>query len=154
MSSLRQDQIRVAREMALDFWFAVVVVIQTSKPRCRSAKRPNQAQLRPAEVNDQAEPNPFRECQAVFALCLHFCERISDRQTNRDQLVPAIGSERKIANTIRGIKRATHELSSARDVLCPWHDHGTQRHVGPRLIARQATLLDQVIAQLSETESL
>ena len=150
---LGEHQIRVAGETTFRFALAVIVVIEEPKAGRQSTESSDQAELRPAELDDQAESHPLGKRETVFGFRLHFSERISDRETYGDQLIPAVRGESEIADPIRGIECATDQLTSAGGVLSPRLDHGTYGHVGASLITGQATLLDQVIAQLTEPKA-
>src|ERR1700676_2924343 len=94
-------------------------MIQAPECRGQSSQGENQAELRSAQLEDQAETHPRGECKAVFAFRLHFHERIPGRQTNGDQLNPAVRSKGKIADPICSVKRTTHETTSAGNVRRP-----------------------------------
>ena len=133
---------------------AVILVIQAPERRGQPTQSQDQAELRSAELDDQAETHPLGKCEAVFAFRLHFREWIPGRQTNRDQLIPAVRSKSEVADPIRSIERAPHKFTSASGVLRPRQHGRTHVHPDSSLVARQATFLDQVIAQLAEPKAV
>ena len=94
-------------------------MIQAPKSRRQSTESPYQAELRSAELNNQAEQRALGKCKTVFGFGLHFREWISRGETNRDQLDPAIRSKGQVADSVRGIDRASYQFPSARDVFRP-----------------------------------
>ena len=102
-------------------------------------------------MNDIAESHSFRESETIFGFRLDLGEWVSDRQTDRDQLFPAIGGKSEVTDPICEVERAANQLAFAGDVFRPRDAPRAKVHVGARLVARQPTLLDQVEAELTES---
>ena len=107
--------------------------------RCAST-RPNWALL------EKARPLSASACTSARG--------VSDRQTDRDRCVKAITRKGKVADPVRGVERPAYQLVPAGRVSRPRHHERANAQVGPRLIARQAAFLDQVISELAEPKSV
>jgi hypothetical protein len=71
---------------------------------------------------------------------------ISRRKKICIQIGAAICGKRKVADPVRGVEGAPHELSSCLDVSLLWHDTVSETQIGASLIAMQPALLHQVLA--------
>src|SRR5262249_43796902 len=127
---------------------------QAAEPGRQPAQRHDEPKLRSTQLDDETELHTPRESHAVLTFALRFRERIPASQEVRDQLNPAVGREGQVAHAIRRIERAPDQLAPRAHMLRPWHDGAADVHVGSRLVAREPALLDQVVAQLRETETV
>ena len=94
-----------------------------------------------------------RKRETMLGFALRLSERISRREKVRDQVVAAVGRKSEVADPVRGIERATHQIAARPDMSRPRHDEIAEVHIGPGLEALQSTLLDQLIAELAEAKS-
>ena len=100
------------------------------------------------------KPSLLGKLEAILGFTLHLSERISCRQKIRDQVVAAICRKSKVADLVRGIERAAHQITAGPDMFRPWHDEIPETHIGPGLKAFQSTFFDQFIAEPAESKSI
>ena len=79
----------------------VFLMIQAAERRSQPTQGEDQAELRSAELDDQAETHPLGKREAVLAFRLHFREWVPCRETNRDELIPTVRSKSEVADSIR-----------------------------------------------------
>src|SRR3954470_21380341 len=107
--------------MRLGSSFIIMVVIKAAKNSRQPAERPDQAQVRPAVGDHQAETLLQGESQTPFRLSLHYVEGISYHQVICDQYVPPIGGVCQVSRLTGDVICAAHELTCFRCMSSPGH---------------------------------
>src|SRR6185369_1425040 len=151
--ALGQSQIRLTCQVAFEAAFIELLIVKRSESRCQTTKHPNQSDLRSNDVNDETEPRFLCKVETLLAFTLRFSQRISRREKVRVQIVAAIRGKREVAGLVRGIERATHQVTARPDVPRPRHDEIAEAHICTGLIASQTMPLDQLIPQPAELET-
>ena len=77
-------------------------------------------------------------------------ERIARREKVRVQLVAAVGGVSEVADLVRRLERAAHQIAASPDMSRPGQNAIAKVHIGPGLETRQSAFFDQVIAELTE----
>ena len=139
--------------MMLELKLIKVTVAERTEFWCQAAKCPDKRELCGDDVYDDTERDVCRELEARLSFALHVGQRVSRRQKICVQVVAAICRESEVADPVRGVEGAPHELSSCLDVFAPWNDHIPKNQIGAGLIAMQSTLFHQIAAELAEPES-
>src|SRR5260221_11514336 len=130
-----------------------VVVIQRAKLCSQATKCADKRELHRDDVHDDTEWDVIRELETSLSLTLHLGQRISGRKNICNQMIAAICCKSEVADPVRCVEGAPHELSSCLDVSLPWHDAIPKTQIGASLIAVQPTLLHQIVAYLAKAES-
>src|SRR6185503_4808306 len=106
-------------------------IVKRSEGRCQTTKHPDQAELRSNDVNDETEPRLLCKVETLLGFTLRVSQPISRREKIRVQVVAAVGGKREVTGLVRGIERATHQVTARRDVLRPRHDEIAEGHICP-----------------------
>src|SRR6201998_1908812 len=139
--------------MRLELKFVKVTVTERTEFWCQATKRPDKRELCADDVDDDTERDVTHELEASFSFALHLVQGVSRRKKICVQVVAAICRKGEVADPVRGVEGAPHELSPCLDVFAPWNDHIPKNQIGAGLIAMQATLFHQIVAELAEPES-
>src|SRR5262249_29742185 len=86
-------------------------------------------------------------------LTLHLRERISRRETVRDQVIAAVCRKGKVTDPVGSIEGATYQIAASLDMSRPWQDDISERHIGSSLKTLQSAFFDQVISKPAESSS-
>src|SRR5215469_8676300 len=129
------------------------LIIERSKFRSQSAKRPDESELGRDLVDDETEPNLLREPEVILSFTLHINQLISCGQHVLNQVVAAIGCKGDVPHFTCGMECPANEIAAGPYVLRPWQDDISKRHIRPGLKTLQSTVFDQIITELTETES-
>src|SRR5882724_1373028 len=140
--------------MALELKLIEPLIVEGAECRRQATERPDQPALRGDDVNDETEPSLLRKLEAILGFTLHLNERISRREKVRVQVVAAISRKGEVADFVRGIESATHQIAASLDMSCPWHDDISERHIGTGLEARQSAFFDQFIAEPTKSKAV
>src|SRR5262249_55641308 len=138
--------------MTLEPKLIKVFIIELAEFHCQPSKCPDKPKLGGDAIYDENEPDVSRELETTLGFTLHLGQRISGRQEICVQGVAAVGGVSEITDPVRGVETATMKLSRWLDVSRPWDNQSPKRHIGPRLIATQSALLNQVITELAKPE--
>ena len=84
---------------------------------------------------------------------MRLIKRIARREKVRVQVAATVRRKSEVADLVRGLERAAHQISAGPDVLRPRQDDISKVHVGPGLEALQPALFDQVIAEPAESKA-
>src|SRR5260370_17180042 len=87
------------------------------------------------EGHEDNERDGIRELETSLSLTLHLGQRISGRKKICNQMIAAICRKSEVADPVRCVEGAPHELSSCLDVSLPWHDAIPKTQIGASLIA-------------------
>src|SRR5262252_2081956 len=68
-------------------------------------------------------------------------------------MVAADSRSAKVTSFVRGIESAPYELGPDPDMPRPWQDNVPERVIGSSLKTLQSALFDQIVPQLTETDS-
>src|SRR6202140_1333367 len=133
--------------------FIELPIVEGAEFGRQAAQCPDQAELGVDDVDNETKARFPREFEPVLGFPLHVAKRISPREKIRVQVVTAIGRISEVAGLVCGVEGASHQIPSGLDMLCPGHDKIREGHVGTRLVAMQAALLHQLVAQPAEPVS-
>ena len=136
--------------MALEPKLVEPLIVERTECRRQATEGPDERQLRGDDVNDETEPRLLRKLQAILGFTLHVSERIAGDEKVRVQVVAAIRRKGEVADFVRGIEGATHQIAVDPDMSRPLHDDISERHIGPGLETLQSAFFDQFIAQPTE----
>src|SRR5262245_51558212 len=139
--------------MTLESKLVKSLMVEGAKFRGQAAKRPDKSELRGDLVNDETEPNLPRKLETILGFTLHLGELIPRREKVRDQVVTAISCKGKITDFVRGIEGATYQIATGPTMSRPWDDDISERHIGSGLKTLQPAFFDQIVTELTETES-
>src|SRR5262249_30415924 len=84
---------------------------------------------------------------------LDLTEVVSSGEEVGDDEVATVAGIRQIADFVRNVERATHQITTLTDVFCPGQDDPSEDHVGGGLEPLQSPLFDQFISDAAEPES-
>src|ERR1700739_96053 len=139
--------------MTFELKLVKVPVTERTEFRCQAPKRPDKRELCSDDIYDYAERDVTRELEASLSFALHLGQRVSRRKKICIQVVAAICCKSEVADPVRGIEGAPHELSTCSDVSPPRYDTVPKTQIGASLVAMQSALLHQIVAQLAKPES-
>ncbi len=139
--------------MALKSTLIEWLIVKAAKFRSQATKGSDKCKLRCDVVNHSAEANLLYEPETTLRFTLDLYQRISGSDKVRDQVVEAIGRKGKITDFVRGIEGATYQIATGLDMSRPWHDDISEIHVRARLEVLQSVLLDQIVAEPTESRS-
>src|SRR5216683_3726384 len=108
-----------------------VIVIQRAKLCSHTTKRADKRELRSDDVHDDTERDVTRELEAILSLTLHLGQRISGHKKICNQVIAAICCKSEVADPVRFVEGAPHDLSSCLDVSLPWHDAIPKTQISP-----------------------
>src|SRR5258708_375453 len=128
-------------------------IIEGAEFRPQAAQSSDQPELRGDNVDNETKPRLPREVEPILGFALRIAERISGCEKIRVQIVAAISRKGQVADFVCGVEGATHQIPAGLDVPRPGHDKIPEGHVGTRLVAMQSTLLHQIVAEPTESES-
>src|SRR5260370_38825000 len=123
-----------------------VGVVERAKLGSQATKCGDKRELHSDDVHDDTEWDVIRELETSLSLTLHVGQRISGRKDICNQMIAAICCKSEVADPVRCVEGAPHELSSCLDVSLPWHDAIPKTQLGASLIAVQSTLLHKIVA--------
>ena len=112
----------------------------------------DESELRIDHVNGEAELRLLRKAKATLGFTLHHGERISRRDKQGSQDETAVRRICEVADFVCNLKGLTNHITANQWMFHPWHDGACEALIGRRLEAFQATLFNQFIAELSESE--
>src|SRR5215469_899830 len=139
--------------MALEPQFIKLSIVKGAEFQRQASEGLDKPELRGDEVNHEAEPRLLRKLEAMLAFTLRLSQRVSRGQKICVQMIKAVRRKSEVTDFVRSLERASDQSTAGPDMFCPWHNHTCEAHVGPALEALQFTLLDQFIAQLTETKA-
>jgi hypothetical protein len=127
-------------------------ITEAAELRRQASKHSNQTELSRNGIDDETKPCPLRKLEAFlgFAVCVD--ERVSRRQQIGVQTEATISRKGEVADPVCRIKGAMDQISSGSNMLRPRNNKISEREIGAGLETSQATLLDQVIAELAKTD--
>src|SRR5712675_1191671 len=128
-----------------------IPIIEAAEFRGQAAERPNERKLRREDVNDKAEAYFPRKRERILGFTLHLRKLFPRREKITDKEATA-SRPGKVTHFVRGIKGATYEIATGPDMSRPGHDDISENRIHTRAEALQSTLLDQVIAELTESQ--
>src|SRR5229473_8496797 len=128
-----------------------IPIIEAAEFRGQAAERPNERKLRRDDVNDKAEAYFSQKRERIFGFTLHVHKLFARREKITDKEAAA-SRPGKVTHFVRNIKGATYEIATGPDMSRPGHDDVSENRIDTRAEARQSTLLDQVIAELTKSQ--
>jgi hypothetical protein len=98
-------QMRTTGETVLYPKLIKLPIIEGSKSRRQSAKRPDQPELSGSDVNDKPEPRFLRKCERILGFTLHIDERFPCRKKIRGHVAAAVSRAIEVARLVRRLQR-------------------------------------------------
>src|ERR1041385_3902964 len=137
--------------MTLELPLVDAFVIERTESRCQATKRPDKSELRGDAIDHKAELDFGCELETNLSLALHLGQRGSRSEKIGVQGIAAVCGIGEITDPARGVEAAALKLAHRLDVLRPWRDQSSERHIRAGLIAKQAARLHQIIAKLAKS---
>src|ERR1700746_3950695 len=109
--------------MILELNLVKVSVTERTEFWCQATKCPDKRELCADDVYDNTERDVTHELETSLSFALHLGQRVSRRKKVCVQVIAAICRKSEVADPVRGVEGAPHELSSCLDVFAPWNDH-------------------------------
>src|SRR5258708_20856619 len=97
--------------MALELNLIKLLIVKRAKFRRQATERTDKPELASDHVNDETKPCLLRKLEAILGFTLHLSDRISRRQEIRVQVLAAVRTESQVTFLVRGLKRATEQLT-------------------------------------------
>src|SRR4029077_9446655 len=141
-------QTRIIRQMTFEPKLIKLSIIEAAELGCQASERPNQIELSRNGIDDETKPCPLRKLEAFLGFAVRVDERVSRREQIGVQAEATISRKGEIADPVCRIKGSMDQISSGSDMPRPRDDKISERKIDTGLEASQATLLDQVIAEL------
>src|SRR5262249_38101995 len=146
-------QARVTCQIALEPKLIKLIIIEGSKFPSQAAKGPDEAELRFDVVDDATEPNLLYKLEATLGFTLHLNQLVSCCEQISDQEIAANTRRGNVTNFVCGIETATHQVAAGPHMFRPWQGAVAKSITGFSLKTLQSALFDQIITELTETES-
>ena len=124
--ALGKRQIRVICRNGARSELIELLIVEGAEFRRQAAERPDQPELGGDEVNDKTEPRLLRERETMLGFALHLGERIARREKVRVQVVAAVGRISEVADLVRRLERAAHQIAASPDMSRPGHERAFQ----------------------------
>src|ERR1700674_3643350 len=147
----RQD--RVTGQMLLEFRLIKFLIVEGAEGPGQATQGADQLKLWGHEIDDEAEAHSPGKRQAILDFRLHFGQTVSCAQQVVYKLLQGITDKSQITRPIGGIEGATDEIAALQQVSGPRHDEVSESQIRAGLMSLQAVFFDQIITELTETES-
>src|SRR3979490_2875618 len=136
--------------MALEPRLIELLIVEAAEGRRHAAQRPDQPELGGDAVNDKPEPRLLREREAMLGFAFHLGKRIARREKVRVQFVAAVGGVSEVADLVRRLERAAHQIAASPNMFRPGQYDISEVHIDSSPETRQSAAFNQVIAELTE----
>src|SRR5882757_2375184 len=136
--------------MALDPRLIKLLIVEAAEFRRQAAQRPDQPELGGNAVNDKPEPRLLRERKATLGFAFHLGKRVARREKVGVQFVAAVGGVSKVADLVRRLERAAHQIAASPNMFRPGQNDISEVHIDSGPETRQSAAFNQVIAELTE----
>src|SRR5258708_15050056 len=108
--------------MVLHPKFINVPIVEAAEFGRQAAERANECELRPDDLNDDAEVEPGSGLEIAFSFRLQVIQPVSRCEAQRDQVNLTIGHKQQVASFLSQIERALHHRGRGLDRMGPWQD--------------------------------
>src|SRR5439155_16887252 len=99
--------------MPLELALVKLLIVQRAETWRQAAQRSHQPELRGDDVDDEAEACSSREIESILDFALRLAERVSGREQVGIQVVATIGRKGVVADLVRGLDGAAHQITAA-----------------------------------------
>src|ERR1700741_4267316 len=139
--------------MALESELIKQSIVKEAEFGRQPTKSPYEFELRGNDVNDQTEPSLLGKLEAILGFTLDLNQRISPSQKLCVHVVAAVSRIGEVADLVRSLECATHQVTASPDMPRPWHNETTECYVCSGPMTMQTALFDQRIPELAELET-
>src|SRR5262249_15548217 len=139
-------------QMLLECRLIKVDIIKGPKLVAQPTEHADQAESTRNDINCETKPRLLRKCQDVLRLALCVTERLSCCKKILNEIVSTISCKSKITTAVSNFNGAAYQIPPGSQVSRPRHDIVPKAQIGASSEAVQPTLLNQVVAELPETE--
>jgi len=110
-------------------------IVKGAECRRQPTERPDQRELHGDDVNDATVLNLPGKLEAILGCALYLDERIARCEHVVVQMVAGVCRKCEVAELVRRLERATHQITAGLDMSGPRHDETSEDHIGSGLEA-------------------